>query len=255
MQYMLIIVCAFCAHVLFAQVPESPFPGAYSRSFSQMVPQFRNTASLADLRHLSIGIFSERRFLLKEMSGYALTLGMPVSSGVLGMMLWQYGYALYREQLVGLAYALPLGNRLKAGLQLDYRRARMPGYGAGSVSGRIGLVGRLTEHCRIGLQIFNPSGSGGPPAVYIAGLGYEPSPQFLVEGEWRKETSMPLSSRICIAYRPVTRFWAMGGFVTQPAMQFAGIGYRVGDLRINVCGSYHLPLGITPSMMVVWGKK
>lgn len=255
MQIMLIIVCALFAHVLFAQVPESPFPGAYSRSFSQAFPQWRNTAALADVRHLSIGVFTERRFMLKEMSGYALTLGAPVSAGALGMMLWQYGYALYREQWVGLAYALPLGSRLKAGLQLDYRRTQMPGYGMTGMTGRLGLVGRLTEQCRIGLQVFNPSGSGGPPAVYVAGLGYEPSSQFLLEAEWKKESSMPLSSRVCVVYRPVTRFWAMGGFATQPAQQFAGIGYSAGDLRINVCGSYHMLLGITPSMMVVWIKE
>ena len=129
----------------------------------------------------------ERRFMLKEISGYALTLGAPVSAGSLGMMLWRYGYALYREQLLGLAYALPLGNRLKAGLQLDYRRTQMPGYGTAGITGRLGLVGCLTEQCRIGLQVFNPSGSGGPPAVYIAGLGYEPSAKFLLEAEWKRK--------------------------------------------------------------------
>lgn len=251
---MLIIVCALCVHVLFAQAPEPALPGTYSRSFSQVFTQFRNTAALADIRHLSIGVFTERRFLLKEMSGYALALGVPMSasSGVLGLALWQHGYALYREQSLGLAYAMPLGKRLKAGVQLDYRRTQMPGYGTTAITGGLGLTGRLTDQCRIGLQIFNPSGSGSPPSVYVVGLGYEPSPHFLLEAEWKKESAMPLCSRVSVMYRPVMKFWMMGGFITNPAGQFAGVGYSIGDMKINVCGSYHTWLGITPSMMVVW---
>lgn len=256
MHFMLMIVCAFTVQVLFAQIPATPLPGAYSKSFSQVFAQFGNTAALADVHRFSAGLTAERRFLLKEIGVYSMALGVPLrgSSGVLGLGIRQQGYVLFREQLIGLAYALPLGNRLNAGLRMDYRRTLMPGYGSSGLLAEIGVIGKLTDQCRIGLQLFHPSGRGDPPAVYLAGLGYEPSPQFLLEAEWRKEAAMPLSSRVSIVYRPVAVFWAMGGFVTQPAAQFAGIGYCIGDLKVSMSGSYHPLLGITPSMMVIWGK-
>lgn len=248
MQYMLTIVCALCVHFLLAQPPKFPFAGTYGQHFSQPFSYVRNTAALADVDHLSLGVFSARRFGMKELGEYALTLGVPVASGAMCINIWQQGFTLYREQVGGLAYALPLGARLKAGLQLNYRRLPY----ASQFTGEVGMIFRLTDHCRIGLQVFNPSGSGDPPAMYVAGIGYEASKQFLVEAEWQKEQRESLSVLVNAVYRPARVFWVNLGFGTKPVNRFLGMGCRVGELQINMMGSYHWPLGITPSIMLAW---
>lgn len=228
--------------VAFSQSALPPvFPAS---SFSPVMQVFRNPGVLTDLQHLAAGLYTERRFLLKELNVYSMALGMPLAAGVLGFKLWQLGYPLYREQLAGLGYALPLGSRLRAAVFLDY--------GTYGMDAELGLVWQLTKEAGLSLHLWGPGKRYG---VYTAGVSYMPSAGLRLEGEWRKEAHWPVFMRVQCLYRPAGSIWLLAGFSAAPATQFAGAAFRAGRLQIGVTGSYHSLLGITPGIMLVWEKE
>lgn len=234
------IVCQLCIQLLCVQSPQFPAGGSFSTVFTV----FRNPGALAGLRQTVIGLYTERRFLLKEMNVYALAAGMPLSAGVLGFKLWQFGFSLYREQLAGMGYALPLGDRLQAAVCLNYK---VRGFAA-----ELGLMWKVTKEVSFGVHLWEP---GLETGAYTAGLYYAASPQLRLEGEWRKEMFLPLYTRVQCMYRPSPAFLLLAGFTMAPVTQYAGAAFSAGNLRIGVTGSYHGLLGITPGVTLVWGKE
>jgi hypothetical protein len=232
---MKVIVC-YVSMLLGVQFPHFPAGG-----FSPVFNVFGNPGAMAALPHVTAGVYTERRFMLKEMSVYAAALGVPVSAGVLGLKLWQYGFPLYRRQLAGLGYALPLGERLCAGVCLNY--------GTAGFEGELGLQWQLTKEVGVGLHYRAPERAAG---IYTAGIFYAPSSTVRLEGEWRKEAHWPLVTRVQCRYRPAAALTLLAGFSAAPATQFAGAAFRAGRLQIGVTGSYHSLLGVTPGVMMVW---
>ncbi|WP_123864624.1 hypothetical protein [Chitinophaga barathri] len=237
---MIVIVCQLCLQLLVVQAPRIPVNGSFSEVFSV----FQNPARLVSLQHVTAGLYTERRFMLRELSMHALALGMPLAGGVMGVKLWQLGYRYYREQLFGLGYALPLGKRLRAAAGFNYRR--------GGVGGELGVDWLLTPQLNMGVHLYHP---GSDDAASMVMLGYKASEQVMMEAAFRKDVSMPLSVRVQCTYWPVKRFLVLGGWATQPVYQYAGIGYGVEKWRIGVTGSFHHTLGITPGISLVWGKE
>lgn len=233
------IVCKLCMLVCM-QSPQFPPGGGFSAVFNI----FRNPGALADVRHPAAGLYTERRFMLNELNVYALALSTPLSAGVLGLKLWQFGFPLYREQLAGIGYALPLGDRLKAAVCLNYL---VRGF-----DGELGLLWKLTEEVNIGLHVWGP---GRKTGIYSAGIYYMPSAGLRLEGEWRKEANMPLLTRVQCLYRPASALLLLAGFSAAPAAPFMGAAFRVSRLQIGVTGSYHTLLGITPGITLTWEQQ
>lgn len=250
---MLAIVCSLCAQLLLAQPPRLPFTGTYSRNFTEVFAANRNPAALTGIKKNTAGVYAERRFMLKEMSGYALNAALPLSPGTIGIRLWQYGFSLYNEQLFSLGYARPLGKQLRAGIHLNYTMHRAPQYKEHFTMAEVGVLWQVAERLGVGAHIFNPTSNG--LKLYTIGMGYEPSPQLLIEAEWKKEEGKPLATLIDGVYRPIKRCWLMGGFATQPVYQFAGIGFLLRNIQISITGSRHQLLGITPGISFVWAGK
>src|SRR5687768_2748308 len=175
---MIVIVCQLCLQLLVVQSPRVPVNGSFSEVFSV----FQNPARLASLKHVTAGAHTEQRFMLKELSVQALALGMPLAGGVIGIKLWQLGYRYFREPLLGLGYALPLGDRLKVAASLNYRRG-----GAGA---EIGVDWQPAPLFNIGLHLYHP---GSDDAAGMVTLGYRASGQVMLDAALRKDLLMPLS--------------------------------------------------------------
>lgn len=247
---MLTIVCSLCALLLLAQPPRLPSIGVYSLKFTEVFAADRNPAALTGIKKYTAGVYAERRFMLKEMSGYALNAALPVASGTIGLRMKQFGFSLYKEQMFGVGYALPLGKKLSTGIYLNYNMQSAPQFRQAGMIAECGVRWQIAERIGLGINVFNPAGKG--LNLYTMGIGYTPSPQLLIEAECRKEEGKPLSTLVDVVYRPLQRFWLLGGFATQPVYQFAGLGFVLRNMRIGVTGSRHQLLGFTPGIMVTW---
>ena len=79
--------------------------GGSSVSLSDFWSVNNNQAGIANYKSFATGFYYEDKYLLKELSLKAFSFIFPTSSGVFGFNYSYFGYNLYNEQKLGIAYA------------------------------------------------------------------------------------------------------------------------------------------------------
>src|SRR5688572_30806512 len=205
----LIIVCLPSHTQVFTKHPGYLGMEAYGTGHVDVFSFLLNTASLARLKSSSVGIFSERRYLVEEMNSVTAVAAMVIPQGKFAVKMLHSGFNLFRQTQAGLAYARKLTRDVDAGIQFSYHGFQVAEYGSASgLSVGVGVVFHATEKLNTGIYINIPAGSRfGPgrqerwPAVYRFGVGYESSSAAFVFAEIIKEENLPVDVRIGIRYR------------------------------------------------------
>ena len=132
---------------------------AYSRQQNDPLSFTGNQAALAQTKNAGIGLYGERRFLLKETSAYTLGMALPTRLGNFGLQLNYAGFKNFSEDEIGLAFAKPLGRLVDLGVQFNYYGYRVPAYGnASAINFEIGAMMHLTDKLNAGVHVYNPVG-------------------------------------------------------------------------------------------------
>lgn len=234
--------------------------GAYSLHHNDVFSFTVNQASLAQLKNASAGIYGERRFLLEELSLYNIVFGLPTHSGNFGLTGSYYGFSIYNETQLGLAYARKLGSKTDLGIQFDYSSIHMSGYGnANAINFQIGTIFHLSDKLHAGLHVYNPVGGKigqgeeeKLASVYRMGMGYEPSEKFFVSAEVEKEENQPVNVNVGLQYKFLSRLLARVGIVTSTSTAYVGFGFEWKDLRFDIAAGYHPQLGIIPGLLLIY---
>lgn len=259
------VVCTCGISLLKAQsvwLPVGPLQagGAYSTQFQHVFTALHNQAGLAHISTVSAGVYAERRFMLAATSLYAVAVAIPTPSGTFGLFAQHFGYNVFNQQKLGIAYGRTLGSKVSIGIQADYLAASIQQYGrAGTVTFEAGCLLHITPQLHAGIHAFNPparqlykAGAQDIPVVYSAGIGYEVSGSLLFSAEAIQETGRPVTTRVMGTYRVIPRLSLQLGIATDPQLSGGGISFSWQSLRIYVSGSYHPQLGITPATAVTW---
>jgi hypothetical protein len=233
---------------------------SYSTQFSDAFSFRSNTAALAGINKFSAGVFSERRFMLQELSSYSFAATLPTSSGNFGLSGDYYGAQAYKETTGALSYARKLGTRVDIGLGFHYFSMNASGYGSAStVTFDAGAIFHLTEAVQTGIHIYNPvgmkigkTGEEKLPAVYTAGIGYDVSPQVFIGSEVQKTEDQPLNVNVGIHYQFADKLMARGGLSTATSVYYLGFGVQLKNLRVDVTSSFHPYLGVTPGLLLMY---
>lgn len=230
---------------------------AYTNSHADGFSFLANQASLAQLKNASAGIYSERRFLLAELATTVAVLTMPVAAGNAGLKFSMAGDAAYHELAGGLAYGRKLGSKIDIGVQFDYTGIKIMGYGTAVVwSVELGAVVHLTEKLHTGIHINNPAGgrfSSGEklPAAYTIGWCYETGADFCFTLQMIKEEGQPVNIHAGLEYVIVPQLFFRGGIVSATSSIYTGIGILWKKTRLDITGSYHPRLGMTPGILLL----
>lgn len=257
------------SHPANAQMARTPVPATYlslttySSQFKDAFSFNANSASLAGVKEMAAGVFSERRFLLQELSAYSFAVTLPTSSGNFGIKGDYYGGQLYNETNVGLAYGRKLGENLDIGVGFDYFSMRSSGYGAASaITFDAGAILHVTEALQTGIRVYNPigmkvgkTGEEKLPALYSVGLGYDVSPQFFIGAEAVKTEDQPLSINAGIHYAIADKLIARGGISSATSVYYIGFGVKIKSLRLDATASFHPYLGITPGLLFIYAPQ
>lgn len=243
-------------------IPSYLKTGAYSVNQNDVFSFSANQANLAQLKTFSAGVYSERKFMLNELTMFSASAGFPTNSGNFGLQIHNYGNSSYGEMQAGLAYARKLNKSIDVGVQFNYYNLRVAGYGnAAAVSFEAGAVFHFTEQLHGGMHVYNPTSSKlgkneeeKLPAVYSAGLGYDASEDFFVSTEIEKVEDLPLNVNASIQYKFADRFLARGGVSTASSVYFLGVGFRIQNFRFDVTASVHPQLGVTPGLLLIYTK-
>jgi hypothetical protein len=230
----------------------------YSSQFKDAFSFRANAASLAGIKEFSAGIYSERRFMLQELSSYSFAAALPTTTGCFGMRGDYTGGSLYNETAVGLSFAKRLGNKVDVGTQFHYFSAAASSYGtASAITFDAGAIFHLTEQIQTGVHVYNPVRmklvrEEKIPSVYAAGIGYDASPQLFIGAEAQKTEDQPLSINAGLQYVFGDKLIACGGISSATSVYYIGFGVKLKSLRVDVTASFHSYFGITPGLLLVY---
>ena len=232
--------------------------GSYSSNNADVFSYLNNQGALAKIKTISAGVYGERRFLLAATSLYTLAVAIPTDKGNFGVNIKYGGFKSFNESQIGLAYAKNLSKRVDIGIQFNYYSYKIPAYNSASaVNFELGAIVHLTDKLNLGIHAYNPIGgklsktNEKLTAAYKIGLGYDISDNLYISTELVKEENFPVNLNAGIQYHFMKQFFARVGIASATSTGYAGFGLAWNNIRIDVTGSYHPQLGISPGLLLI----
>ena len=237
--------------------------GAYSTQFNDVFSSISNQASLAQLKGSSAGVYGERKFLLSELNQYSAIIGLPTKSGTYAIQGDYFGSSEFNETQIGIAYGRKVTSKVDIGVKFNFHNVRIPVYGSASaINFEAGTIFHLTDNLHAGVSVYNPfSSTLGKnsneklAAIYRFGLGYEVSDKVFLSAEIVKHEDRPVGVNAGAQYNIMEKVFLRAGIATATNNNFAGVGFQLGQFRIDVNTGYHQQLGFTPGMMLLYQFK
>ncbi|HOI31648.1 MAG TPA: hypothetical protein PLC47_02690 [Bacteroidales bacterium] len=225
-----------------------------------------NPAGIASQKNIAVGIAYQNRFMMQALSLQSAGIVAPTKIGVLGLSFNQFGYSLYKEQKLGLAYARDFGKVLRIGLQLDYFSTSFSDAYEKfqAISFELGVQYDVNEKLTAGAYLFNPGKvrlseytDERLPVILRFGLAYQFSDQLVGTAEIEKDFDREASIRAGLEYYVLKKFFVRAGINTQPGIFTFGTGFDLGPVRIDLAGNLHHVLGtsIQSSLIIQFGNR
>ena len=213
-----------------------------------------NQAGLGFYPHFSIGFHHENKFIVPENNLHALALTLPVNAGTFGFSYTYFGFSLYNESKLGVAFGKQFGNGFAGGIQLNFHHNYLEGqYGernALSIEG--GIQYKANENLVFGAHLFNPtrarisSDQDTIPTIFRSGVSIVPFESLKVLLQVEKRLDMDMRFQTGLEYQLIESLYLRGGLMTKPFTSTFGLGYDMGKISADVAFSHHQILGFTP---------
>jgi hypothetical protein len=214
-----------------------------------------NQAGLGDYHNLSIGFHHENKYVVDEFSLHSLALTVPVKQGTFGFSYTYFGYPKYNESKVGIAFGKSFGEKISAGIQVNYHYV----YVAGEYDNRHALTAeggvqyKPIPALRIGIHIFNPTRSRLAPTnidtlatTLRAGISYTPVEKLWMALETEKSINNNYRLKSGIEYELLKGLHVRTGIITHPVQNTFGLGFNISRISADVAFSHNQTLGFTP---------
>ncbi len=215
---------------------------------------FGNPAMMSAERG-SISFFGIRYYGFTEITDMAAAGSYPTNWGVLGVGAHRYGFDLFNENRVRIAYKNAI-QRFHYGVVLNYNHVvQGAGYGSdGAIGIDAGIAAMLFEGAWIAARATNINQpkyakiEESLPRELAIGLSYQLSEIALFTSDMVKDVRFPLSYRGGIEVYIFQDFAGRIGVTTSPVTFSGGFGYSTKVWRINVAAQNHVELGISPGL-------
>lgn len=268
-KYLLIIAFFYFADIQsgFAQVINDPV-GARSTAMagvnatlSDVWSANNNQAGLAFVEDLSAGLYYENRFLLKETSYKAGAFVLPTKTGAFGVSIASFGFTEFMETRAGLSYGLKFSERFAVGVQMNYLRTSLTQeFGSkNSVTGAVGLIGKLNDEITIGAHVYNPNRSKLAeydneriPTVMKLGMDYRFSEKLMIVVETEKDIDFDAIVKFGVEYQFMDILYVRGGISNNPTSSAFGFGLIMKNFILEASSSFHQTLGMTPGISLIY---
>ncbi|MBS4014303.1 MAG: hypothetical protein KGZ97_11185 [Bacteroidetes bacterium] len=223
-----------------------------------------NQAGLARIDNITAGVYAENRYLIPDLTLGAGALAVPAAGGVFGLSFTHFGYSLYNENKVGLAYSRMFGERFSAGVQLNYHHLSIgEDYGSkSSVTVEMGVIYELIENLHIGFHLFNPTRTkiadyDGEriPTIMRGGFSYTFSDRVIFIFETEKDINLEAVYKAGLEYRVIDPIYLRVGVGTNPMSNSFGFGLEFSNFQLDLSSSYHHILGYSPQFSLIYQFK
>lgn len=222
---------------------------------------FSNQAGLANVESPSIGLDYYNHFWLSETGTQRGAFVLPTRSGNFSLSYQRYGYALYSENNLGLAFARKLGELVSAAVQFDYLfYHQSEAYGnRGAFLIETGIIAQLTSEFSVGLHLYNPTRvkladyqDERVPTLMRFGLAYYFSPWVLLSVETEKNLEQKARFKCGLQYEPVKSLFLRTGLMTQPNVFTAGLGYQIKNFTTDLAFISHETLPLSSQIALTY---
>ncbi|RAJ11005.1 hypothetical protein LX64_00612 [Chitinophaga skermanii] len=236
----------------------------YARTFSANhhlpASHLLNQARLGNLKRSSTSVLYESRFLLPGVGIYSCVFATPLGNGGIGVSFGAVGDRYFKEQQFGIAYGMNINTSMQVGAQFNYVSATGEGLQREfAVVPEVAWLCHITPALSLGLQWYNIGGSYvikqtllQIPVIVTVGIGYEISEQVLLEVVCVKASQSSLTAAMKLLYEPVKFLQIQLSTAFQPSMQAISFRWKRGKMGYGIGGSYHVQLGISPNVLLIW---
>jgi len=218
---------------------------------------FNNQGNLALLTQNSFGVYYKNQFETKELSTKAFCANIPSKLGTFSMNYTQFGFDLYKESKMGVAFSRALGKHFWAGLQFDQLRKDLnQTYGSQSVyTFELGLLAEIFTDFYLGIHLYNPGQikfrtwdyDDKIPTIARLGFSWKLSNGSIITSEIEKDIDSDLQIKAGLEYPISPKIFLRAGAFNEPNSISMGFGFHFKHLKTNIAFSRHPVLGYTPS--------
>ncbi|MEA4982018.1 MAG: hypothetical protein VB066_04800 [Paludibacter sp.] len=217
---------------------------------------FHNPAPLSELENPQLFIQADNRYNITALSTKCFSIAYPTNYFVSGIAFSHFGFSLYHEMMLGLAFARNFSDKFNIGLQFNYLAAYFPSSNSyhGTFFPQIGLNFPLNKTFIMGFHVFNPFQSKLKsdfttkrlPAIFSVGF----STKFSTNFTWRVQADKEISSNYRFAtaadyqISQVLRFQA-GLYGYEYLIPCLGFGCKFKRFSLDLITELHPLLGLT----------
>ncbi len=221
---------------------------------------FNNPAGLSYSSKNELGVFySPAPFGLSELASGFSGYKHSFQFGTLAAGYMTYGFELYRENMVSVAYSNFIEEKLAVGLTANYHTISIERYGDdNSISFNIGGIASIQHNLRLGFLFENITRSSFGeddnqiPVVYNAGLSYDINPEITLNAAVEKELDFDPSVKFGLEYKIIEYFELRFGYKNKPDSFAAGIGINYSIFNLDYAFFTHQDLGLTHQAGIIF---
>jgi hypothetical protein len=212
---------------------------------------FSNPAGLARLTQREFGVYySPSPFGIKELSNGYISYVEPSSFGNLSVGAYTYGFELYRENQLNLAYSAKISDNIYLGLTSFYHSVKIERYGnSGVFNIKLGGIFILNENLIVGFSLHNPLRFNKSkielPLLYNVGFTYIPVINSSLNFAISKEIDFPVSLRFGIEYEIIEYLHLRVGVQNEPDLYSGGFGIFYSFMNLNYAITTHPELDLS----------
>ena len=212
---------------------------------------FNNPAGLGLVNNREFGIYySPSPFGIKELSSAYLAYIEPTSFGNISIGAYTYGFELYRENQLNLAYSTKFSDNIYLGLTSFYHSVKIDRYGNSAVFNiKLGGIFILNQNFSLGFSLHNPLRFNNVkielPLIYLAGFSYIPVKNSSLNFAVAKEMDFPVSVKFGIEYEVIEYLQLRIGIQNEPDIYSGGFGIFYSFMNLNYAITSHPELGLS----------
>lgn len=214
---------------------------------------FNNPAGLSQMNWREIGIYySPAPFGLTELANGYVAFNEPFSFGSVSLGGMTYGYEVYRESKVLLAFSYNYQNKFFAGAAVNYHNISIQNYGNDNAFYfNLGGLAYLTNDFRFGFSFQNinrasfGNDDGQIPVILNTGVSYDLTNTLTLNVAIEKDIKQKASFMFGADYDLIEYLSLRTGFSNEPSRFSAGIGINYSLLSLDYAMFTHSDLGLT----------
>ena len=253
-----LLVCS-SAESAFEQMPRGAramgLGGATVAVDGDLWASYANPACLPSLNGAAIAVeFAPALYGIEELKRGALSMCGTLPVGTLALSMSGFGFTLYREIRVGVAWTRALNERVALGIGLNLYSLAIRNYGADRTVGLdLGMLVRIARGISYGFAFHNinrPTIGDNEeplPQTMAMGVSVQPLPEALVALSAQKDSHYPFELSLGLEYSLEDVVTIRLGAANEPSSIAAGIGLRTSMLCVDYAYSMHPDLGGTHS--------